>query len=169
MKRKKAMDLDTLAEDVLIEEIRDGDVEEVSGVDQPAIARGFTGFKRAGGKPRASKTFKRPPVDAYEACPRPRQPADPGTCEGGTRPRNRTSTPFSKPTTPGHDFEHDYARAKAVPEGADPAVFERCLEDVMDRDRCGRSRPRRSRRRPQGNRLRHLYRSGRGQMRRSAR
>ena len=128
--KKKAVNLDTLAEDVLIEEIRDGDVEEVSGVDRPAIARGFTGFKRAGGKPRASKTFKRPPVDAYEAClARGNQPT-PGSCEGGQDEESMIREVLD-PDYAGHDFEHDYAHAKAVPEGADPAVFDRCLEDVM--------------------------------------
>ena len=53
--------------DALIAEIVDADVKEWSGVDRPAIARGFTRFKRIGGRP-----IPEPPADKEKEMPLPR-------------------------------------------------------------------------------------------------
>jgi len=93
-------------------------------------------FKRANGAPRVGRknasgpSFAVPPVSGYEAClARGHQPT-PATCEGGPDEDSNLG-PVLEADYAGHDFEHDYAHAKAVPEGADPAAFDACLEDVM--------------------------------------
>ncbi len=59
--------------DALVGELRDAVVAEISGVDRPAIARGFTRFKRLGGcpNPEPPSTKEESPMPAKSFLGRP--------------------------------------------------------------------------------------------------
>jgi len=116
-------DIEAAADEVILaEEILDGRVGEVSGVDQPATAREFTAFKGMG--------FDKPPVSGYTACLARDDMPTPTSCEGGTDEDHNLRRAL-EPDYAGHNFAHDYAHAKATPEGADPEAFDQCVQDIV--------------------------------------